>query len=89
MRPLLRFNSTLIFNKSLKSKQIEYAATCMDARKADYLKEEAANMMADRLLDVKRQFQNALDMGSTFPSLRQYAEVESVKEMTLMSCSGI
>ncbi|EEP82663.1 hypothetical protein UREG_07528 [Uncinocarpus reesii 1704] len=59
-------NPTLeIFNRKAKYLQKERAARNVEeSRKVDYLKDEVAFRLSERLLDIKRNFDNVLDLGA-------------------------
>ncbi|MCJ1400995.1 hypothetical protein MMC11_004206 [Xylographa trunciseda] len=54
-----------VFNRSTKYLQKERAAADTEhSRKVDYLKDEVATRLCERLLDIKRQFPHVLDLGA-------------------------
>ncbi|KAK6225827.1 methyltransferase [Colletotrichum tabaci] len=54
-----------VFNRRTKWLQKERAASNPEAsRQADYLKDEVANRLCERLLDIKRNFPRVLDLGA-------------------------
>jgi len=53
-----------VFDRSLKAKQRDYAITIDNSGYYDYIREEAATRLVDRLDDIKRTFPYALDIGS-------------------------
>ena len=54
-----------IFNQHIKYLQRERAANHIEqSRKTDYLKDEVASRLVDRLLDIDRQFPKVLDLGA-------------------------
>ncbi|CAI4211583.1 unnamed protein product [Parascedosporium putredinis] len=54
-----------VFNRRTKWMQKERAASDVEAsRTADYLKDEVARRLCERLLDVKRHFPKVLDLGA-------------------------
>ena len=54
-----------IFNQRVKQLQKERAAANAEqSRKVDYLRDEVAQRLCDRLLDISRQFPNVLDLGA-------------------------
>ncbi|WEW55233.1 hypothetical protein PRK78_000662 [Emydomyces testavorans] len=59
-------NPTLeIFNRRTKYLQKERAAqNAEESRKVDYLRDEVASRLSERLLDIKRNFANVLDLGA-------------------------
>ncbi|KAJ3207512.1 hypothetical protein HDU67_007430 [Dinochytrium kinnereticum] len=54
----------MVFDRSIKVKQRNRAALRPDTREVDYLKDEVAGRLVDRLLDIKRRFPKVLDLGS-------------------------
>ncbi|RMD44802.1 hypothetical protein DV735_g386, partial [Chaetothyriales sp. CBS 134920] len=57
--------SLQIFNQDVKFLQKERAAAHVKhSRSADYLKDEVARRLVDRLLDISRDFPNVLDLGA-------------------------
>ncbi|EFQ97972.1 hypothetical protein MGYG_01008 [Nannizzia gypsea CBS 118893] len=59
-------NPTLeVFNRRTKLLQKDRAARNVEtSRQVDYLKDEVAMRLSDRLLDIKRHFPNVLDLGA-------------------------
>ncbi|CAI9567000.1 unnamed protein product, partial [Staurois parvus] len=53
-----------VFDRSMKRKQKNWAASQDNTQEYDYLKEEVAARIADRVFDVARIFPFALDLGS-------------------------
>ncbi|ROT43431.1 S-adenosyl-L-methionine-dependent methyltransferase [Sodiomyces alkalinus F11] len=54
-----------VFNRRTKWLQKERAASHVElSRQADYLKDEVAMRLCERLLDIKRQFPKVLDLGA-------------------------
>ncbi|KAJ9608696.1 hypothetical protein H2200_006467 [Cladophialophora chaetospira] len=54
-----------VFNENVKYLQKERAATNGEySRQVDYLKDEVAQRLVDRLLDINRQFPRVLDLGA-------------------------
>lgn len=54
-----------VFNSHMKYLQKERAAAnVQQSRQADYLKDEIAQRLADRLLDISREFPRVLDLGA-------------------------
>mmetsp|Transcript_4156 Transcript_4156/g.6611 ORF Transcript_4156/g.6611 Transcript_4156/m.6611 type:complete len:348 (-) Transcript_4156:125-1168(-) len=55
---------TQVFDRSLKHRQREYALKLGDGDYYDYLREESASNIVDRIEDITRTFPNALELGS-------------------------
>lgn len=54
-----------VFNENVKYLQKERAASNSEySRKVDYLKDEVAQRLVDRLLDINREFPQVLDLGA-------------------------
>ncbi|KAI9929100.1 hypothetical protein ASPWEDRAFT_102984 [Aspergillus wentii DTO 134E9] len=54
-----------VFNRKAKHMQKDRAAQNVEeSRKVDYLKDEVAMRLCERLLDIKREFPNVLDLGA-------------------------
>jgi NADH dehydrogenase [ubiquinone] 1 alpha subcomplex assembly factor 5 len=54
-----------VFNQNIKYLQKERAGSNTEqSRKVDYLKDEVAQRLVDRLLDIKREFPRVLDLGA-------------------------
>lgn len=61
-----------VFNERIKYLQKERAALNPDlSRKVDYLKDEIARRLVDRLLDIDRQFADVLDLGANSCNIAQ------------------
>ena len=61
-----------VFNQTIKFLQKERAATNVEhSRQSDYLKNEVARRLVDRLLDIDREFHNVLDLGANSCNIAQ------------------
>ncbi|TPX33639.1 hypothetical protein SmJEL517_g03518 [Synchytrium microbalum] len=67
-----------VFDRDVKRKQRNRAALKPESRQVDYLKDEVAKRLAERILDIKRRFPTVLDLGSGPGYLIRYLD----KEMT-------
>lgn len=56
--------SVNIFDRNTKYLQRERAAVATDVNVYDYLKDEIGYRLADRVLDIKRKFKLAADIGT-------------------------
>ncbi|OMJ12742.1 NADH dehydrogenase [ubiquinone] 1 alpha subcomplex assembly factor 5 [Smittium culicis] len=55
----------LVFDRKIKKLQKDRAARNVDtSRQVDYLKDEVANRIVDRLLDIKRRFNTVVEVGA-------------------------
>uniref|UniRef100_A0A1A9ZWC7 Arginine-hydroxylase NDUFAF5, mitochondrial n=1 Tax=Glossina pallidipes TaxID=7398 RepID=A0A1A9ZWC7_GLOPL len=77
----------LIFDRKAKKLQRERAAIRQDVELYDYLKEEVGFRLADRIFDIKREFENAADLGCSRGFLSRHVLAESVKHLTLCDMS--
>jgi NADH dehydrogenase [ubiquinone] 1 alpha subcomplex assembly factor 5 len=59
-----RFASTEVFDRELKKRQRQFSYNLKDGKDFDYIREETANMLLDRIDDITRQFPLALEIGS-------------------------
>lgn len=55
--------SVMVFNRNMKVAQRDRAATMPDSQDYDYLRNEVAKRLVDRLLDINRKFPVAVDLG--------------------------
>ncbi|XP_067626346.1 arginine-hydroxylase NDUFAF5, mitochondrial isoform X4 [Eurosta solidaginis] len=76
-----------IFDRNAKRLQKERAARNPDVKLYDYLKEEVGFRLADRILDIKREFGNAADIGCSRGFLSKHIMAESVQHLTLCDTS--
>ncbi|XP_005186547.2 arginine-hydroxylase NDUFAF5, mitochondrial isoform X2 [Musca domestica] len=76
-----------IFDRNAKRLQKERAALSPDVELYDYLKEEIGYRLADRVFDIKREFQAAADLGCNRGFLSRHILAESVKHLTLCDIS--
>ena len=61
-----------VFNENVKYLQKERSATNADySRQVDYLKDEVAQRLVDRLLDINREFPRVLDLGANSLQIAQ------------------
>lgn len=58
-----------------------------DVELYDYLKEEVGYRLADRVFDIKREFESAADLGCNRGFLSRHILAESVKQLTLCDMS--
>lgn len=58
-----------------------------DVELYDYLKEEVGYRVADRVFDIKREFEKAADLGCNRGFLSRHILAESVKHLTLCDIS--
>uniref|UniRef100_A0A7N5ZRI6 Methyltransferase type 11 domain-containing protein n=1 Tax=Anabas testudineus TaxID=64144 RepID=A0A7N5ZRI6_ANATE len=53
-----------VFNRDMKKRQKNWAATLQDGNQYDYLRDEVGGRVADRVYDIARTFPLALDVGA-------------------------
>ncbi|XP_017473488.1 PREDICTED: NADH dehydrogenase [ubiquinone] 1 alpha subcomplex assembly factor 5 [Rhagoletis zephyria] len=76
-----------IFDRNAKRLQKERAARNANVELYDYLKEEVGFRLADRIIDIKREFTNAADIGCSRGFLSKHIMAESVQHLTLCDTS--
>ncbi|XP_046383435.1 arginine-hydroxylase NDUFAF5, mitochondrial [Ischnura elegans] len=81
------FSSMKIFDRKSKLLQRERAAIVSDVHLYDYIKEEIGFRLADRVKDVKRTFNKAIDFGCGRGHVTKNILPESVKELTCTEMS--
>ncbi|KAJ3159519.1 alpha mannosidase-like protein [Geranomyces michiganensis] len=65
-------NIQVVFNRTVKQRQRDRAALREDSRDVDYLKDDVADRLVDRLLDIKRRFGKVVDLGSGAGHIAKY-----------------
>lgn len=78
----------LVFDRRVKRLQRERAALNPDVELYDYLKDEVGFRLADRIFDIKREFQYAVDLGCGRGFLSRHVLSDCVKNLTLCDMSG-
>ena len=82
------FGSAVVFDRAVKLDQREWASiNVSQSRLADYLKDEVAERVADRLLDIKKRFTHILDFGSGPGHLAKYIDTDMADKATLFDQS--
>lgn len=78
------FFSTEIFDRKLKQKQKDRAATLPDSRSFDFLRDEVGQILADRLEDIsKHKLPVGLDLGCSTGNMLKYLQDSKVGIQTL------
>nr|KAJ3420437.1 hypothetical protein HK105_005672 [Polyrhizophydium stewartii] len=77
----------IIFDRQIKRRQRDRAALGPNSRVVDYLKDEVADRLADRFLDIRREFNTVLDLGSGSGHIIKFIEPENVKKLVQMDMS--
>lgn len=76
-----------VFDRNAKLLQRERAARDADVQLYDFLKDEVGDRLADRIFDIKRKFNRALDLGCGRGHVSKWILSESVKELVLADMS--
>ncbi|XP_039593821.1 arginine-hydroxylase NDUFAF5, mitochondrial isoform X2 [Polypterus senegalus] len=73
-----------VFDRSMKRKQKAWASALVDADKYDYLRNEVASRIADRIFDVARTFPLALEIGCGRSHIVQNLNKETIETLFLV-----
>ncbi|XP_022824267.1 arginine-hydroxylase NDUFAF5, mitochondrial [Spodoptera litura] len=76
-----------IFDRKAKALQRERSARREDYHLAEYIKEEIGWRTADRILDIKRVFKNAVELGASRGYVSRHLLPDSVEKVTLCDTS--
>ncbi|XP_061843989.2 arginine-hydroxylase NDUFAF5, mitochondrial [Nerophis lumbriciformis] len=76
-----------VFDRTMKKRQKDWAASTPDSRKYDYLREEVGSGVADRVYDVARTFPVALELGAGRGHIAQHLNKEAVERLFLTDIS--
>ncbi|KIP10408.1 hypothetical protein PHLGIDRAFT_497057 [Phlebiopsis gigantea 11061_1 CR5-6] len=79
-----------VFDRNAKGMQKDRSATHNDgqrSRTVDYVREEVADAMIERLLDIKRKFNTILDLGSGPGHLSKMLESPITKKVVMLDSS--
>ncbi|KAJ8707711.1 hypothetical protein PYW07_011388 [Mythimna separata] len=76
-----------IFDRKAKALQRERSARRDDYHLAEYIKEEVGWRTADRVLDIKRLFKNAVELGASRGYVSRHFLPDSVEKVTLCDTS--
>jgi len=76
-----------VFDRNAKLLQRERAARDADVQLYDYIKDEVGDRLADRIFDIKRKFNRALDLGCGRGHVSKRILSESVEELVLADMS--
>lgn len=75
------------FNRYLKMLQRSRAALIEDTYTYDYMRNSVAARLADRLLDIKREFPRCMDLSGGFSALSKYIPKDKIKELIMVDIS--
>ncbi|KAJ3026840.1 UNVERIFIED_CONTAM: NADH dehydrogenase [ubiquinone] 1 alpha subcomplex assembly factor 5 [Siphonaria sp. JEL0065] len=71
----------MVFDRNVKVLQRNASAVRPDSRTYDYLKDEVADRLVDRLLDIKRRFPKTLDLGSGAGHIIKFVDKEMMDHL--------
>ncbi|KAF3688173.1 Arginine-hydroxylase NDUFAF5, mitochondrial [Channa argus] len=76
-----------VFNREMKKRQKNWAASLQDGLQYDYLRDEVGSRVADRVYDVARTFPLALDIGSGKSHIAEHLSKDVVERLFLTDIS--
>ncbi|TSK18051.1 Arginine-hydroxylase NDUFAF5, mitochondrial [Bagarius yarrelli] len=76
-----------VFDRNMKRKQKQWAATLPDSQKYDYLRDEVGSRVADRVFDIARTFPLALDLGCGKSHIAEHLTKDVVERLFLTDIS--
>ncbi|KAI9011131.1 S-adenosyl-L-methionine-dependent methyltransferase [Gaertneriomyces semiglobifer] len=76
-----------IFNRLVKKKQRNRSAQHPESPQTDYLKDEVADRVVDRLLDIKRRFSTVVDLGSGAGHIAKFLDKDLVDDLIMYDMS--
>ncbi|XP_078805179.1 arginine-hydroxylase NDUFAF5, mitochondrial isoform X1 [Oryzias latipes] len=79
--------SVIVFNREMKKRQKDWAASLQDGQQYDYLRDEVGSRVADRVYDIARTFPLALDIGAGKSHIAQHLTEEVVERLLLTDVS--
>ncbi|RIA99188.1 S-adenosyl-L-methionine-dependent methyltransferase [Glomus cerebriforme] len=78
-----------VFNRETKRKQRDRSSINIEeSRKVDYLKDEIAYRIVDRLLDIKRKFNTVVDLGSGCGHIIKHVDEDMMKKLIMCDMSS-
>ncbi|KAI8831058.1 S-adenosyl-L-methionine-dependent methyltransferase [Chytriomyces cf. hyalinus JEL632] len=77
-------NAMRVFDRSIKRIQRNASATLTDSSTFDYIRDEVADRLVDRLLDIKRRFPNVLDLGSGAGHIVKYVDKDMMDKLVML-----
>lgn len=72
-----------VFNREMKKRQKNWAASRKDGHQYDYLRDEVGSRVADRVYDIARTFPLALDIGGAKSHIAEHLNKEVVERLFL------
>ncbi|TKS68802.1 Arginine-hydroxylase NDUFAF5, mitochondrial [Collichthys lucidus] len=76
-----------VFNREMKKRQKNWAASLQDGHHYDYLRDEVGCRVADRVYDIARTFPLALDLGGGKSHIAEHLSKEVVERVFLTDVS--
>ncbi|XP_059187083.1 arginine-hydroxylase NDUFAF5, mitochondrial [Centropristis striata] len=76
-----------VFNREMKKRQKNWAASLRDGHQYDYLRDEVGSRVADRVYDIARTFPLALDIGGGKSHIAEHLNKEVVERFFLTDVS--
>ncbi|KAM4583667.1 arginine-hydroxylase NDUFAF5, mitochondrial isoform 1-T2 [Odontesthes bonariensis] len=76
-----------VFNRDMKKRQKNWAASLQDAHQYDYLRDEVGSRVADRVYDITRTFPLALDVGGGKSHIAEHLSKDVVEQLFLTDIS--
>ncbi|KAJ1880042.1 hypothetical protein LPJ57_002492, partial [Coemansia sp. RSA 486] len=79
-----------VFDRKAKRMQRDRAASrVIDSREVDYLKDEVARRVADRLLDIKRRYHTVVEIGSGCGHLAKAVDDDMMDKLIMCEMSPV
>lgn len=82
-------NPMNVFDKNTKILQKERAAVAADVENFDYVKAEVGGRLCDRIYDIKRDFNNVVDLGCGRGYVSKGISSDNVKELICCDVSQV
>ncbi|KAM3622887.1 uncharacterized protein V6R79_004303 [Siganus canaliculatus] len=76
-----------VFNREMKKRQKNWAASLQDGHHYDYLRDEVGSRVADRVYDIARTFPLALDIGGGKSHIAEHLSKDVVERLFLTDIS--
>lgn len=81
-------SSFQVFNRETKRLQKERAASNAEgSRQVDYVKDEVAFRVVDRLLDIRREFNEVVELGSGCGHIAKHVDTDMMKKLIMCDTS--
>lgn len=81
-------SSFQVFNREAKRMQKERAASnAEESRQVDYVKDEVAFRVVDRLLDIRREFNEVVELGSGCGHIAKHVDTDMMKKLIMCDMS--